>query len=162
MTGWGIVGLLLAWLVSGCSTLLPVVDGDQARGQAVLALTVEADQADYRRDWEQAEQLYRQATVQDPSQAYLWFRLGNVLMYRTRLGEARDAYREAINRDQGFAKAWNNLATAHLLEAREALGYLHRHLQPGDPAGAPIALRLTLLDEVLDQGPADIPSLSQP
>jgi hypothetical protein len=49
------LGLLLAWLVSGCSTLLPVVDNDQARGQAVLALTAEADQAYYRRDWEQAE-----------------------------------------------------------------------------------------------------------
>lgn len=132
-----------------------------ARGQAVLALTVEADQAYYRRDWDLAERLYRQASEQDPGQAYLWFRLGNVLMYRTRLSEAREAYREAINRDQGFAKAWNNLATSHLLEAREALSYLYSNLQPGDPAQSALATRLTLLDEVLEQAPADIPSLSR-
>ncbi|WP_416394980.1 tetratricopeptide repeat protein [Allohahella sp. A8] len=158
--------IIVMSLLSGCSQLSSKSEADEAelaayaQGQAVLDLTVKADEAYYRRDWVKAEGLYREATKLDAGQAYLWFRLGNVLMYQTRMSEAREAYTEAINRDQGFAKAWNNLATAHLLEAREALVYLHDRLQPGDPATKQLAVRLGLLDKVLDQAMADIPALS--
>lgn len=66
-----------------------------------------------RREFPQAERLYRLATVADPEYALAFFDLGNVLDELRRLPEAIEAYRRAISLVPTYADAHYNLALAY-------------------------------------------------
>jgi tetratricopeptide (TPR) repeat protein len=66
-----------------------------------------------RREYPQAERLYRMATIADPGYALAFFDLGNVLDELRRLPEAIEAYRQAIALVSCYADAHYNLALAY-------------------------------------------------
>ena len=66
-----------------------------------------------RREYEQAETMYRQATLADPDYALAFFDLGNVLDEMQRLAEATVAYQRAVALVPQYADAHYNLALAY-------------------------------------------------
>jgi tetratricopeptide (TPR) repeat protein len=66
-----------------------------------------------QREYEQAEALYRRATVADPEYALAFFDLGNVLDEMQRLNEATEAYQKAVALVPQYADAHYNLALAY-------------------------------------------------
>jgi tetratricopeptide (TPR) repeat protein len=66
-----------------------------------------------RREFEQAEKMYRKATVSDPEYALAFFDLGNVLDEMQRLPEAIVAYQRAVALVPQYADAHYNLALAY-------------------------------------------------
>lgn len=87
---------------------------------------------------EEAAALYRQAITLDPSDAWPWNNLGNLLAELGRKEEAESAYRQAISLDPGYAWPWSNLGNllAHL-ERKEDAESAYRQaisLEPGNAA----------------------------
>jgi len=66
-----------------------------------------------QREYEHAEQHYRQATVADPEYALAFFDLGNVLDEMQRLVEATESYQKAVALVPQYADAHYNLALAY-------------------------------------------------
>ena len=66
-----------------------------------------------RREFGQAETMYRAATVSDPDYALAFFDLGNVLDEMQRLTEATVAYQRAVELVPQYADAHYNLALAY-------------------------------------------------
>jgi tetratricopeptide (TPR) repeat protein len=66
-----------------------------------------------RREYEQAEVMYRRATAADPEYALAFFDLGNVLDEMQRLSEATVAYQRAVTLVPQYADAHYNLALAY-------------------------------------------------
>ena len=66
-----------------------------------------------RREYDQAEVMYRRATVADPEYALAFFDLGNVLDEMQRLTEATAAYQRAVSLVPQYADAHYNLALAY-------------------------------------------------
>jgi tetratricopeptide (TPR) repeat protein len=66
-----------------------------------------------RREYDQAEKMYRKATVSDPEYALAFFDLGNVLYEMQRLPEATTAYQRAVALVPQYADAHYNLALAY-------------------------------------------------
>lgn len=89
-----------------------------------------------RRQFTQAESLYRRATVSDPAYALAFFDLGNVLDELQRLPEAIEAYRRAIHLVPKYADAHYNLALAYERtgEHRRALRHWTSYIKL-DPIG---------------------------
>jgi tetratricopeptide (TPR) repeat protein len=65
------------------------------------------------REYQQAERLYREATVADPDYALAFFDLGNVLDEMQRLAEATIAYQKAVALVPQYADAHYNLALSY-------------------------------------------------
>ena len=78
-----------------------------------------------RRDFPNAERMYRRATEADPGYALAFFDLGNVLDEMQRLPDAIGAYRRAIEIVPAYADAHYNLALAYerQSERRRALSH---------------------------------------
>jgi tetratricopeptide (TPR) repeat protein len=66
-----------------------------------------------QREYEHAEQFYRQATIADPEYALAFFDLGNVLDEMQRLSEATESYQKAVALVPQYADAHYNLALAY-------------------------------------------------
>jgi tetratricopeptide (TPR) repeat protein len=93
-----------------------------------------------RREFAEAESMYRRATEADPHYALAFFDLGNVLDERQRMAEAILAYQRAIEIVPGYADAHYNLALAFERqgERRRALRHwmAYVRLDPMGPWGA--------------------------
>lgn len=89
-----------------------------------------------QRQFQQAEQLYRRATVANPEYALAFFDLGNALDELQRLPEAIEAYRAAIHLAPSYADAHYNLALAYERsgERRRALRHWNAYARL-DPVG---------------------------
>lgn len=89
-----------------------------------------------RRQFQEAEQLYRRATVASPEYALAFFDLGNALDELQRLPEAVEAYKAAIALSPGYADAHYNLALAceRSNERRRALRHWIAYIKL-DPVG---------------------------
>ena len=122
-----VVILAIACGTAGCATLV-TTDG-------LYKILEQADQAYSRGDWNEAENLYKIIETKSPQDANSEFRLGNAYANQGRYDEAIIAYRKAIVRDPRSAKAYNNLAIAHMKEAEKAFVNSVMHLTPNDSFG---------------------------
>ena len=77
------------------------------------------------RQYEQAEQHYRQATLADPEYALAFFDLGNVLDEMQRLTEATAAYEKALALAPQYADAHFNLARAYERQGEQRRALRH-------------------------------------
>ena len=89
-----------------------------------------------RRDFTEAERMYRRATLADPDYALAFFDLGNVLDEMQRLSDAIEAYQTAIKLVPQYADAHYNLALAYERqnERRRALRHWMTYVRL-DPIG---------------------------
>ncbi len=85
------------------------------------------------RHWNTEIALWEDATRKNPQAAEAWYGLGDSLRFEQQFQRSIDAYRRAIELDDGFLDAWNNLGIAlaeqgHGEEARQIwLQALRRH-----------------------------------
>ena len=89
-----------------------------------------------RREYREAERLYRRASEADPDYALAFFDLGNVLDEMQRLPEAVVSYERAVALVPGYADAHYNLALAYERQGQRRLALRHwlRYVRL-DPAG---------------------------
>lgn len=144
--------LLCAFALAVCAA--PARAEPESAPAGALALMQEADAAYAGGQWAQAETRYLALARRVPQDPYAWFKLGNVLLRSDRPEEAIAAYREALVRDAGHAKAYHNLALAYLAQARLALESSARASAPNDPLSAGNRLMLDQLAALI-QGPSD-------
>lgn len=112
-------------------------------------ITAQADRAYQRGDWLVAEKYYEELTRAVPNDAYGWTRLGNIRLRQNNFAGAVHAYRGAIERNPEAPRAHYNLATAHLLLAREALENARQHLPKNDGGARIINEKLSHFDSLI-------------
>lgn len=148
MAGWmKVTGVMLAMvIISGCA----VSAATQTR--ALLDSQVEADQAYARQDCEAAIPLYRELADDLVENSQVLLRLGNCLAREKRRDEAMSAYREALQKDPSFVKAWYNLSYIQAQDLARTVADMSSNVDPADPAAERARL---LADRILDAFRAD-------
>jgi Flp pilus assembly protein TadD len=91
-----------------------------------LDQAVAARQAYEEGQWDKARELYARLAKLLPDDADIRFRLGNVNARLGRLDEAADLYKEVLERQPAFPKAWHNLALVRLQQAMDSLAEAER------------------------------------
>lgn len=111
-------------LLAGCA--------HQPEKPEYYAIKEQADAAYKEGDYQKALEKYRIVVDEVPAEAGPWFRLGNVHTKLGRPDAAIAAYQEALVREPGLGKAWNNMGVVHLRQAVNAYMQLCQHAEPGD------------------------------
>jgi tetratricopeptide (TPR) repeat protein len=161
------LALALAALVA-CSDMQPRPQSQpQARAPAadVTALR-EAAQASYAAGrWAEAAQQYAEVLRHMPQDPDMWFRLANACARSEQPDRAVAAYREALVRDPGYAKAWFNMGIVQLRQAANSFSKMGAYVSASDPmaeqAAAAHAAILDILDAGADASPAEAPAAPQ-
>ena len=125
---------LVLSLLAGCASL----GGTQGD---VLELQRSAAAAYAEGDYAQASRNYRQLAETLPNDADLRYRLGNSLAKQGEVDAAIQAYREALVRDSGHAKAWHNLIYLQLQGVGHTVAEMYLHIDRNDPRIAPVATK---------------------
>lgn len=131
-------------LMQGCATTTSI--GYRASGDDPFDITAQADRAYERGDWIVAEKYYQELTRAVPKDAYGWTRLGNIRLRRHDFTGAIVAYEESLERDRESSRTHYNLATAHLLKARQSLHNAQQHLAASDEGNKLIDEKLSYFD----------------
>jgi Flp pilus assembly protein TadD len=110
----------------------------------------QADSAYDSEDWLEASNRYREVLDKIPDDAYAWFRMGNSLTQLGRYGEAVVAYETSLATDNAQFKAWFNLSTTHLLNAKVVTLNALRSIGMNDPSRNKVERRLDVLTALLN------------
>jgi tetratricopeptide (TPR) repeat protein len=110
----------------------------------------EADNAYNSEDWVQASNSYREVIETIPNDAYAWFRMGNALTQLGQYAQAVVAYETSLAADNGQFKAWFNLSTTHLLNAKVVTLNALRSIGMNDPSRKQVERRLDILTALLN------------
>lgn len=153
-----LIGILLT---SGCSTFAGnTTDQDggnydrthdyNSSKNSIYQLMAQADSAYDSEDWLEASNRYREVLDKIPDDAYAWFRMGNSLTQLGRYGEAVVAYETSLATDNAQFKAWFNLSTTHLLNAKVVTLNALRSIGMNDPSRNKVERRLDVLTALLN------------
>ena len=115
-------------------------------GQDLLPLRREAASAYQSKDYAKALPLYETLVQRVPTDALLWFRLGNLRARLKQPDQAILAYRRAVELNPALDKAWHNMSILYL---RQATNSLTQMLQHTDPRGPLYSRALKLSDGVI-------------
>lgn len=153
-----LIGILLT---SGCSTFAGNTTDQDDRNydrthdynsskNSIYQLMAQADSAYDSEDWLEASNRYREVLDKIPDDAYAWFRMGNSLTQLGRYGEAVVAYETSLATDNAQFKAWFNLSTTHLLNAKVVTLNALRSIGMNDPSRNKVERRLDVLTALLN------------
>ncbi|MDB4222402.1 tetratricopeptide repeat protein [Granulosicoccus sp.] len=153
-----LIGILLT---SGCSTFAGNTTDQDDRNydrshdynsskNSIYQLMAQADSAYDAEDWLEASNRYREVLDKIPDDAYAWFRMGNSLTQLGRYGEAVVAYETSLATDNAQFKAWFNLSTTHLLNAKVVTLNALRSIGMNDPSRNKVERRLDVLTALLN------------
>jgi len=92
-----------------------------------------ADKAYQEGQYPTALRYYQKLSKATPSEAEVWFRLGNTHARMEQTDEAIKAYREAVLRDNRYSKAWYNAGFNQLRASAQTFSEAMRYLPPSDP-----------------------------
>jgi len=106
-----------AELVEAIPQITSVPEPEELPGSDAFELSGVADDAYNREDWAVAEKYYRRLIKKVPTDAYAYFRLGNVLMQYAKVDGAINAYNQALTREPNHIRALKNRSLAYLLRA---------------------------------------------
>lgn len=122
-----------ALFVSGCAQT-PV-----EKTRRALALHDEASALYLAKDCEGALRAYQAIIKKYPAGAEVWFRVGNCYARLKRPGAAVAAYREALQLQPDYGKAWHNLVYVESEAFIETLAQMDKRLVDDDPARLHVA-----------------------
>lgn len=145
-------------LISSCSTFEGTIPTRQDHGKlsstvaptSLYQLMGQADRAYDSEDWLRASKSYREVLEKIPNDAYAWFRLGNSLTQLGQYAQAVAAYETSLAADNGQFKAWFNLSTTHLLNAKVVTLNALRSIGMNDPSRDKVRRRLDILTALLN------------
>ena len=121
------------FFISACNIQDLRPSGSGSGNESVAQLEQQANTAYQNEDWQTAENLYTELTRQDAANAEHWFRLGNIYSVTGNLDMAITAYRNALSRNNGYSKAWNNLGFVYLRQATDTFKDMLQHTDKNDP-----------------------------
>lgn len=136
--------------LGGCAAANLPVPG--AGSPDPFALRKQANEAYDAQRWDEAGKLYRRLVDAVPADAEGWFRLGNVYARLGRPDQAVGAYREALLRQPGNAKAWHNMGLVQLRQAANSYREMLDYTDPGDPLHAQAGYLFKAITALLAQG----------
>jgi tetratricopeptide (TPR) repeat protein len=124
--------------------------GPIASQPALYQIMNQADRAYASGDWMQASNGYRAVIEQIPNDPYAWFRMGNSLTQLGQYAQATVAYETSLAADSSQFKAWFNLSTTHLLNAKVVTLNALRSIGMNDPSRDDVVRRLDVLSALLN------------
>ena len=129
--------IILITALPGCDAQILKPSGNSSRDISDIAETSKKAQIAYQnKDWETAEIEYLKLTKKVPTEAEPWFRLGNIYARTEQLDAAIAAYRNALIRDSGNSKIWNNLGIVQLRQATNTFIEMLEYTNADDPLNA--------------------------
>jgi tetratricopeptide (TPR) repeat protein len=117
--------VLAALVLAACASMTDLSTLAQWRAKA--------DKAYQEGQYATALSYYQKLSKTAPSEAEIWFRLGNTHARMDQTDEAVKAYREAVLRDNRFSKAWYNAGFNQLRASAQTFSEATRYLSPDDP-----------------------------
>lgn len=137
-----VIIIFCSLVLSACATngdnsgqLIP----EQSWATPELALlNQKAQLADVGGEVAQAEALYKSVLRKVPNDTETWYRLGNLYANNNRPVEAAIAYERTLISDNGYTKAWHNLAIIRLRQSYAALLQAQSSVAEDDPLAAKI------------------------
>lgn len=124
-------------------------DNESAEKDMFL-VSVQAQRAYQESRWLEAVSLYQQIVERVPNDAVTWFRLANTYAQQGAFERAIHAYEQSLALEKEQPKAWFNLSTAYLLNAKSAMLNAHKAVRSHDPAKVLIEARLQVLDDLVN------------
>jgi tetratricopeptide (TPR) repeat protein len=119
--------LLIVMGLTACAT-----PADKAR--TLLDLKTQADTAYQEGNCQTAIKLYRRLANRLDEKSHALLRLGNCQARTQRNAESMDTYREALQHDPGFVKAWFNLIYVQTQILSKTVVDMSANVDPTDPA----------------------------
>lgn len=116
----------------------------------MFLVSVQAQRAYQESRWLEAVSLYQQIVERVPNDAVTWFRLANTYAQQGAFERAIHAYEQSLALEKEQPKAWFNLSTAYLLNAKLAMMNAHMAVRSHDPAKVLIEARLQVLDDLVN------------
>ncbi len=147
-----LISIVIILLLSGCQTISQNNSNLKGTGNTLAEDENIARIAYANGDYEVAERAYRRLTVDMPSDALSWYKLGNIYARKNNPSEAQKAYKEALLRDPENAKIWHNLGIVQLREATLSFLNVKHNSESGSPLNAHAKKLLLLFDEVIETG----------
>lgn len=121
-----------------------------SRHEDMFELSVQAQRAYNESRWIDSVRLYQQIVEHVPNDSVTWFRLANTYAQQGAFERAIHAYEQSLALDKEQPKAWFNLSTAYLLNAKSAMIHAHNGLRDHDPAKTMIESRLQALSHLVN------------
>lgn len=130
MAGWLKALTVMASVVvlAGCAA------NAATKTRELVSIQTQADQAYAKQDCTTAAPLYRELADTLSDNSVVLLRLGNCLSRLNRPEDAMAAYREAVENDPQFVKAWYNLSYVQAQELARTVTQMTANVDPTDPA----------------------------
>jgi tetratricopeptide (TPR) repeat protein len=125
--GTALFAVTLLLFLSACSSL-------PERARDVIRLNIDAEVAYEEGRCEEAVKLYREIADHLPKDTQSLLRIGNCHARGKNTPRAIDAYREAIQRDPYFVKAWYNLSYLQAQDLGKTVAEMSMNTDPSDPS----------------------------
>ena len=125
---------LVRWLALSVVCLVGCVSTPVERAAELLSLQQQAESLYQQGKCEGAMSLYRQLAKEMPREAEPWLRIGNCQARLEQVDAAIAAYREAIERNPSYNKAWHNLAYIQAQQLARTAAAMAQHVDPADPS----------------------------
>ncbi len=120
-----ILVVLAVLLVASCASMTDLT--------ALAEWRTKADKSYQEGKYPTALRYYQKLSKAAPSEAEVWFRLGNTHARMDQTDEAVKAYREAVLRDNRYSKAWYNAGFNQLRASAQTFSEALRYLPESDP-----------------------------
>ena len=101
--------------------------------QTTLNMQVEADTYYSQAQCDKAVPLYKSLSIAMPKDTKSLLRIGNCYARAKDFVQAQYAYEQAIIRDNGFVKAWYNLAYIRAQQLASTVSEMYKHIDKNSP-----------------------------
>jgi len=119
--------------------------------EELIELKRNAQVAYQNRDWNKAVEYYGSLSQRIPSDAEIWFRLGNSYARLNKHGAAIQSYQQALNRDPRNSKTWHNLGIVQLKLAVNTFTEMQSNTNADDPLNKRATYVINAITNLLEQ-----------
>ncbi len=119
--------------------------------EELIELKQNAQVAYQNRDWDKAVEYYGILSQRMPSDAEIWFRLGNSYARLNKHGAAIQSYQQALSRDPRNSKTWHNLGIVQLKLATNTFIEMQNNTNADDPLNRRATYVINAITNLLEQ-----------
>ena len=119
--------------------------------EELIQLQQNAQAAYQDKDWDKAVDYYGTLTQRMPSDAEIWFRLGNSYARLNKHGAAIQSYQQALSRDPKNSKTWHNLGIVQLKLATNTFIEMQNNTNADDPLNRRATYVINAITNLLEQ-----------
>ena len=119
--------------------------------EELIQLQQNAQAAYQDKDWDKAVDYYGTLSQRMPSDAEIWFRLGNSYARLNKHGAAIQSYQQALSRDPKNSKTWHNLGIVQLKLATNTFIEMQNNTNADDPLNRRATYVINAITNLLEQ-----------